>query len=124
MGKRTLILPALALLVTACAADPEHAWQPTEPSFGRDQAVAQNAFCGVLFDGLSAAADDPEDKDILARLRDTTAVRLAQLGAGPADPSVRDGERHAEIYAFGARDDQIIAAGERCVEIVMMGEKR
>lgn len=121
---KRLIPAALAILITACAAEPEHAWQPTEPSFGRDQAIAQNAFCGVLFDGLAAAADDPEDRDILARLRDTTAVRLAQLGAGPADPNVRDGERHAAIYAFGARGDQIIAAGERRVEIVMMGEKR
>ena len=113
---------AAALLVTACAA-PERAWQPTEPSFGRDQAVAQNAFCGVLFDGLATAADDADDRAVLRRMSDATAVRLAQLGAGPADPNVRDGERHAITYAFGANAKQLIAAGERCVEIVMMGEK-
>lgn len=121
---KRLLPAALAILITACTADPEHAWQPTEPSFGRDQAIAQNAFCGVLFDGLATAADDEDDRAVLRRMSDATAVRLAQLGAGPADPSVRDGERHAAIYAFGARGDQIIAAGERCVEIVMMGEKR
>ncbi len=114
---------AAALLVTACAAEPERAWQPTEPSFGRDQAVAQNAFCGVLFDGLATAADDADDRAVLRRMSDATAVRLAQLGAGPADPNVRDGERHAIAYAFGTDAKQLIAAGERCVEIVMMGEK-
>ena len=114
---------AAALLLAACA-EPPPAWHPTEPSFGRDQAIAQNAFCGVLFDGLATAADDADDRAVLRRMSDATAVRLAQLGAGPADPNVRDGERHAAIYAFGARGDQIIAAGERCVEIVMMGEKR
>lgn len=116
---------AAALLVTACAAEPEHAWQPTEPSFGRDQAIAQNAFCGgVLFDGLASAADDEDDRAVLRRMSDATAVRLAQLGAGPADPNVRDGERHAIAYAFGTDAKQLIAAGERCVDIVMMGEKR
>ncbi len=115
---------AAALLLTACAAEPEHAWQPTDPSFGRDQAVAQNAFCGVLFDGLASAAEDKDDRDALRRMSDATAVRLAQIGAGPADPNVRDGERHAIAYAFGTDAKQLIAAGERCVEIVMMGEKR
>ena len=115
---------ALALLVTACAGDPEHAWHPTEPSFGRDQAVAQHAFCGVLFDGLAAAADDDEDRAVLQRMSDAAALRLAQLGAGPADPNVRDGERHAAVYALGAAAGQIIAAGELCVDVVMMGETR
>ena len=118
---RRLIPAALALAVTACAGTPEHAWQPTDPSFGRDQAVAEQAFCIVMFDGLAAAAQKPEDKDILTRLGSATALRLAQLGAGPNDPNVRLGERHAIVFAFGASSDQLVAAGERCVEIAMVG---
>lgn len=115
------IIPAIALLAAACAAEPDYVWQPTDPSFGRDQAVTQQAFCGVLFDGLAQVADDPDDRKVLQKLHDATALRIAQLGAGPADQNVRDGERHAAVYAFGANTDQIIAAGERCVEVVMAG---
>ena len=111
---------AVALLAAACAA-PEPAWQPTDPAFGRDQAVTQQAFCRTLFDGLAAAADNSEDRDILNKLSDATAIRLAQLGAGPDDQNVRDGERHAAVYAFGATTDQIVAAGERCLDLVMVG---
>ena len=114
---------AAALLLAACA-EPPPAWHPTEPSFGRDQALAQQGFCGALFSGFAAAAEDPDDRAVLTRMGDATAVRIAQLGAGRNDPHVIDGERHAALYAFGANADQIIAAGQRCVEIVMMGERR
>ena len=117
------IIPALALLAAACASEPEYVWQPTDPSFGRDQTVTQHAFCGVLFDGLAMAADDPDDRRVLQKLHDATALRIAQLGADATDPNVRAGEHHAAVYAFGASPEQIISAGELCVEVVMAGGK-
>ncbi len=120
---RRLIPSALALAVAACAGTPEHAWQPTDPSFGRDQTVTQNAFCGVLFEGLAQAADNTDDRRVLTALRDSTIMRLERLGASPSDPDFRSGVQHAAIYVRGANADQIIAAGERCVEVVMAGGK-
>ena len=118
---RRLIPAALALAVTACAGTPEHAWQPTDPSFGRDQAVAEQAFCGVLFEGLAQAADNADDRRVLTALRDSTVVRLERLGASPSDPDFRSGVQHG-IYVRGANAEQIVAAGERCVEIAMVGQ--
>ena len=115
-------LPTLAatLLLTACAA-PEHAWQPTEPSFGRDQAVTQQAFCGAIFAGLSRVAEDPDDQATLLHLAAATETRIAKLGASPGDVAIADGLRHAAIYALGATADQIAAAAELCGEVVAMG---
>ena len=119
---RRLIPAVLALAVTACAGTPEHAWQPTDPSFGRDQAVSEQAFCGVLFEGLAQAADNTDDRRVLTALRDSTVMRLERLGADPTDPDFRSGVQHAGIYIRGATETQIIAAGERCIQIAMVGE--
>ena len=109
--------------LAACAA-PEPAWQPlAAPSFGRDQAVAEQAFCGVIFEGLSQAADNADDRRVLTALRDSTIERLERLDAGPADPDFRSGIAHAGVYVRGATDMQMIAAGSRCVQIVMNGGK-
>ena len=108
--------------LTACAA-PEQPWQPlAAPSFGRDQAVAEQAFCGVIFEGLSQAADNADDRRVLTALRDSTIERLDRLDAGPSDPDFRSGVAHAGIYVRGATDMQMIAAGSRCVQIVMNGK--
>ena len=114
---------AAALLLTACA-DPQHAWQPTEPSFGRDQAVTQQAFCCAIFASLSRVAEDPDDQATLLHLAAATETRIAKLGAAPGDVAVADGLRHAAIYALGATADQIAAAAEICGEVVAMGESR
>ena len=114
---------AASLALAACAA-PEPAWQPlAAPSFGRDQAVAEQAFCGVIFEGLSQAADNADDRRVLTALRDSTIERLERLDAGPADPDLRSGVQHAGAYVRGATDMQMIAAGTRCVQIVMNGGK-
>lgn len=119
---RRLIPAVLALAVTACAGTPEHAWQPTDPSFGRDQAVSEQAFCGVLFEGLAQAADNTDDRRVLTALRDSTIMRLERLGASPSDPDFRSGVQHAAIYVRGANAEQIVAAGERCIQIAMVGK--
>lgn len=118
------LVAALALLATACTAQPDHAWRETEPAFGADQAVTQNAFCGAIFAGLAHVAEDPDDQETLLRLAAATEARITKLGAGQSSRAVTDGLRHAAIYALGADADQIAAAAELCGDVVAIGETK
>ena len=117
---RRLIPATIALAVTACAGTPERAWRPTDPSFGRDQAVTQQAFCGSLFSGISELAT-PEDRISLRNLRDAADRHVTQLSTGPADPNVRAGDREAIKAAFGATVQELASAVVVCHQIVAMG---
>lgn len=121
---RRFLPAAIAMLATACTAQPDHVWRETEPAFGADQAVAQSAFCGAIFAGLSRVAEDPDDRATLLRLAAATDTRITKLGAGDGSSAVADGLRHAAIYAIGADADQIAVAAELCGDVVAMGENR
>lgn len=110
-----------AIMLTSCAnANQSYSWKPTDPSFGHDQAIIQHAFCSTLFRGFQSETADPDTQKLFNRLANLAEARLAALSSGKDDETAKEeGARQASAYPFEKSTDQVIAASDTCLDVVL-----
>jgi len=110
-----------AVMLSSCAnANQKYTWKPTDPSFGHDQAIVQHAFCSTLFRGFQSETADPDTQKLFNRLANLAEARLAALSDGLEDEAAKkEGVRQANAYPFEKSTDQVIAASDTCLDVVL-----
>ena len=110
-----------AVMLSSCAnANQNYTWKPTDPSFGHNQAIVQHAFCSTLFRGFQNDTTDPDTQKLFNRLANLAEARLAALSSGRDDEAAKEeGTRQATAYPFEQSTDQVIAASDTCLDVVL-----